>query len=683
MRGLLSLDQELRALRGSRGQKGAPKSDNLPAPVGAEQPWQKDIDQVNQTMREVLRAIASFSGVELPGLPAGLQDDGTRLPGLDIRHLKDRFRNDLEGFSIKVTGELMKRAKEEARLALDAVQNEVGGRMEKIAADFRENSHLPEQIGKLLEPCVEDAEARLGKSLSQEFEHLGAQHEQLVQEKLQGVLSSFEARMSALEQAVQAAAQIGEPLEHLVEEATARLEKSLSQKFEQKLAENVQAVQGRLQESLSSVQAQVSTLEQGAQAREQVEKLLEPTIEQATGKLEKSILQKVEQQFGEREQSIQEKLQGSLNSFLARISALEQEVQAPAQTGEPPEQLVEEATARLERLLSEELQQQLAEYEKTFEDRLQESLSSVRAQVGALEQGAQAAVQIEKPLESLVEETSTRLERSISQKFEQQLNEYQKAVESRLQESLKSVQAQISTLEQGVQAPAQIERPLESLVEETSTRLERSISQKFEQQLNEYQKAVEGRLQESLKSVQAQISTLEQRAQAPARIDRPLESLVEEATARLEKSLSQKLQQHLAEREQAVQGRLQESLSSVQRQVSNLEQSVQQIRQLESGSVVRLPGEQPVMAADSVMPRHQSGLNNGLKGFLDQAFLEIQTSFDNIPSTSVQQSAGHSPETPGNYTSVTPYADAEMERRVQAALDNLERLGSKSPHPTV
>jgi len=98
MRGLLSLDQELRAVRMGSGSKDASRSKHAPEPREAGQPWKEDIAQLQQTMREVLRAIASLSGVELPGLPPGLEDNRALLPPLDIKTLKDRFRNELEAF---------------------------------------------------------------------------------------------------------------------------------------------------------------------------------------------------------------------------------------------------------------------------------------------------------------------------------------------------------------------------------------------------------------------------------------------------------------------------------------------------------------------------------------------------------------------------------------------------------
>ena len=183
-------------------QKDGAKKKHAPQQTQNERPWQPEIDQMQQTMREVLRAVATLSGVELPGLPSGLKDDDAPPPRLDIKNLKDRFRNDLEGFSIRTTEELAKRAREQTQAALEAVQNEMGGRIEQVATEFRDQMQMPAQVEKLLEPCVEEAATRLENTLSQKVEHLVAEHGQLVQEKLQGMLSSVLGQISALEQAV-------------------------------------------------------------------------------------------------------------------------------------------------------------------------------------------------------------------------------------------------------------------------------------------------------------------------------------------------------------------------------------------------------------------------------------------------------------------------------------------------
>ncbi|MEJ2009163.1 MAG: hypothetical protein P8Z30_13585 [Acidobacteriota bacterium] len=380
MKGLLSLDQELRAARRAKGQKNATRPNHTPDPKETERPWQPDIALIQQTMREVLRAVAGLSGVELPGLPPGLQDDGAPPPRLDIKTLKDRFRNDLEGFSIKTTEELTKQAKERTHAALDAaVQNELSGRIDQVAVEFREQLQLPGQIEKLLEPSVKEAVAKLETSLTQKVERMFAEREQLAQDKLQAAPSPVQAQVST------------------VEETAARLERSLTQKVEQLFTEREQLIQARLQETQSSAQAQVSAVEEAAArlerslsqkveqlfaereqvAQERLQRALSPvqaqvsTVEQAAARLETSLFQKVERLFAEREQLVQERVQAAPSS-----------VQAPGST-------VEEAAARLERSLSQKVERVFAEREQVAQDRLQGSLSSIQAQIRTLEQTVQ------------------------------------------------------------------------------------------------------------------------------------------------------------------------------------------------------------------------------------------------------------------------------------------------------
>ena len=203
MKGLLSLDQELRAARRLNGQKNEDRPLRKSGAKESERPWQQDIDLMHQTMREVLRAVATLSGVELPGLPPGLEDDDVPTPRLGVENLKDRFRNDIEGFSIRTTEELTKKAREKTQAALGAVENEVGGRIEQAAAQLREKMQSESQFDKLLEPAVQEAVGRLERSLSQKVEQLFAEHEKLVQDRLQRMASSVQSQINTLEQTVQ------------------------------------------------------------------------------------------------------------------------------------------------------------------------------------------------------------------------------------------------------------------------------------------------------------------------------------------------------------------------------------------------------------------------------------------------------------------------------------------------
>ena len=369
MRGLLTLEEELRATRRPKGPKGATKSIHMPDPEEAGRPWQNDIDQVNQTMREVLRAIASLSGVELPGLPPGLEDDAAPPPRLDIKNLKDRFRNELEGFSIKTTEELTKRAKEQTHAAMDAVQNEVGGRIEQIATELREKFQSPAQIEKLVEPRVGEVSDRLERSFSQKVEQLFAEQQQLLQDKLQEALGSVQAQVSTqVDAEFREILQLPEHIENLVEprvdEAAAKLERSLSQKVEQLFAKQEQLLQEKLQGALSPVRTQISTLEQTVQ---QIREMKAGSVAPSPANQGKAAAD-IEHLFAKQQELVQDKLQDALSSVHARIST------------------VEEAAARPESSLSEKVEELFSKQEQLVQDKLQGALSSVQARINTLEQ---------------------------------------------------------------------------------------------------------------------------------------------------------------------------------------------------------------------------------------------------------------------------------------------------------
>jgi hypothetical protein len=371
-------------------------------------------------MREVLRAIAGLSGVELPGLPAGLEDEESPQPRLDIKTLKDRFRNDLEGFSIRTTEELAKRAKEQTRAALDVVQDEVRGSIDQVAAEFREKLQLPAQIEKFVEPSVNEAAGRLEKSLSQKVERLLAEHEQLVHDRLQGVVSSVQTQIGTLEQTVQ---QVRELKADSVAQSSAQKAKALAD-VEALLSKHDQLVQDTLQGMESSVTARISTLEQTVQ---QVRELKTDSVAQSSAQQAKALAD-VEALLSKHDQLVENRLQGMESSVQARISTIEQTAQQVRERkADSAEQLSVEQTSAAE--LAGRIDQIAAEFRQKLPDQ----------------------VQIEKLVEPSVEGASARLEKSLTQKVQQLMASHEQLVQDRLQGMLSSVQAQISALERSVQ----------------------------------------------------------------------------------------------------------------------------------------------------------------------------------------------------------------------------------------
>lgn len=214
----------------------------------AERPWQADIDRLQQTLEEVLRAVSRLSGVDLPGLGSDPQTSGNTAPQLDCKTLKERILTDLEAFADTTTTELARRVERQARVALAAIHHEADGQAEQVARGLRhklqeqlEPEHIefgitqktrdcvvelverrteefarwtwlmckgtgapiPVQIQHLLEPYVDEATARFKESFRRQFQEELAGHEESARERLQGILSSLEGKVISLEQSAQ------------------------------------------------------------------------------------------------------------------------------------------------------------------------------------------------------------------------------------------------------------------------------------------------------------------------------------------------------------------------------------------------------------------------------------------------------------------------------------------------
>jgi hypothetical protein len=239
----LSLADELRAIRGGNNHKTPLRE--VPEQEEYDAPWQPDLDRMQHTLQEVLQAVGQFSGVELPGVLPTSPDDADSIPRLDRNTLKDRIRNDLEAFSLRTATELSRKAEDQTRAALGALQNELSGQIEQAAGTLREKlegqfgteqmqiqvsqlsrervneliklhtdefarwvwltcqgteTPTSQQIQKLLEPHVEEATAAFAASLRQNVQDLVAEQEKMAQEQLRAVAQSVQSNLRPLEE---------------------------------------------------------------------------------------------------------------------------------------------------------------------------------------------------------------------------------------------------------------------------------------------------------------------------------------------------------------------------------------------------------------------------------------------------------------------------------------------------
>jgi hypothetical protein len=211
----------------------------------ADRPWQADIDRLQQTLQEVLAAVSNLSGLELTSGSPDSQITGDPQLILEYKTLKDRIRNDLETFATTTASEMARQAERQTRVALAAIHSEATGQVEQVARELREKlqgqmgpghfdigitqqtqdrvaelvqrrtdefarwvwlmckgtgTSIPLQIEKLLEPYVEEATGRFLESFRHRFNDKLAEQEQMAQERLQGSLGFLDERIIELDQ---------------------------------------------------------------------------------------------------------------------------------------------------------------------------------------------------------------------------------------------------------------------------------------------------------------------------------------------------------------------------------------------------------------------------------------------------------------------------------------------------
>jgi len=268
-----------------------------------------------------------------------------------------------------------------------------------------------------------------------------------------------------------------------------------------------------------------------------------------------------------------------------------------------------------------------------------------------------------------------------------QLADQERSVQNGLQTALSSFQAQIGTLDQKVQ---QIRDEQADLAVRLSTE---QPNDRLESQLADQERSIQNRLQTALSSFQAQIGALDQKLEqfrelnagsvaqiSPEQQNAALNDAMEKYEGRLNNEL-EKVVNLLTERERTIQARLQTALNSVQAQIGALDRKLEQIRELKAGSVAQISPEQPAAVVDSAMKQAEISLNNGFKEVLDRSLSRIEGSFNSLMETPKFRAVQSTHAKLESLRKAIPNGSTDMLIRVQQALDNLDRLGSKYPLP--
>lgn len=375
----MSLADELRAIRGGIYGKSLSMRQNRPGEN--ERPWKSDIERVEQTLQEALQTISQFSGVDLTEGVAPPTGEGGSVSRLDCATLKERIRNDLKTFSATTVSEMAKEAEQQARAALEVIQIEMEGRIEKVVDGYRDKlreqieptqfeinvekqsqervaelvraqtdefarwvwltckgtgTPIPMQIEKLLEPYVEQATALVTGSMEQKIQDMLAEQEKLAEERFQGTADSHRNQIASLEQAAQ---QICEKNADAVTKlsterlnaAAAETAKSFESGIHEQMEGSFSGIETRLNETAAALMEQLRQ-EQEQEAQDFIRRMksLATDLEEKKGP---ELSARLEETAAKAMESSRQQLQQTAEGILQQIQEAGRSVQESVQQG--------------------------------------------------------------------------------------------------------------------------------------------------------------------------------------------------------------------------------------------------------------------------------------------------------------------------------------------------------------
>ncbi|MGA8185114.1 MAG: hypothetical protein WB819_15905 [Terriglobia bacterium] len=231
----LSLVQELRGIRGGQKHNQSDLEGLLSEIREARREWQQQVDQAQNLLHELMASVAELSGVELPGMVGGEKHGGDGSLRLGFKTLKDRIKNELEGFASTSAAEVSKSAHGKSAIVLEPLEKELSARMDNLADEFR---------GKL--------QVRLEREQDQLADQVKARAEEVLQAKMnefaEWIKLMTEGSVSSIP------AEVQKSLEPHVEQVKERLKNTFQQHLNMVVMESERSVQGKVEAIKSELQ---------------------------------------------------------------------------------------------------------------------------------------------------------------------------------------------------------------------------------------------------------------------------------------------------------------------------------------------------------------------------------------------------------------------------------------------
>ena len=293
----LSLVQELRGIRGGQKHSQSDLEGLLSEIREARREWQEQVDQAQNLLHELLASVAELSGVELPGIAGSAKHGGDASLRLGFKTLKDRIKNELEGFASTSAAEVSKSAQTRGAVVLEPLEKELNARVDNLAEEFRGKlqarlereqgkladqvkaraeevlqskmndfaewiklmtegsvSSVPAEVQKSLEPHVEQVKERLKNTFQQQLNMVVMEAERTVQSKVEAIKTELQSLTAGLtDQARQAYSQ---STENAMKDFNSRLSLAVQESAKQ-LEANSRA---RTDENLNSIKSHMDKL---------------------------------------------------------------------------------------------------------------------------------------------------------------------------------------------------------------------------------------------------------------------------------------------------------------------------------------------------------------------------------------------------------------------------------------
>jgi uncharacterized protein YjbJ (UPF0337 family) len=372
----LSLVQELRGIRGGQKHSHSDLENLLSEIREARREWQEQVDQAQNLLHDLLASVAELCGVELPGMAAGAGKGGDSSLRLGFKTLKDRIRNELEGYASTSAADVAKQVHGKSALVLEPLEKEMSARMDNLADEFR---------------------GKLKVRLEQEQDEVANQAKIRTEEMLQGKMNDFAEWIKLMTEGSVSSvpAEVQKSLEPHIEQVKDRLKNSFQQHLNMVVMESERTVQSKVEAIKSEIQSLVTGLSEQARqacsastehAMKDFDNRLNVAVQQAASQLEangrarteenlKTVKSHMDGLTSSSKVEFQSYADSQVNGFREKLIAAAQELQRKSAA---------DIVSNVQRASQDALNASLAAVRERLDQALEQSKGELKATMGTM-----------------------------------------------------------------------------------------------------------------------------------------------------------------------------------------------------------------------------------------------------------------------------------------------------------